>query len=244
MSLGGTVGKTLLLMGVMLLGAILGVYLPHAALTARMLMPLVASGSQFDQVTVPPFFWPGTFAILLAVIGFVAGMFQRAQVILAFPFALVEGMCVASLALATNPHYPGVVLMIAVATCALVVVLLIMSCYDLVSDLSAFKAGVGAAFITMTVGLLVILFLRALGLEAGVPHQTTIIALGIACGIMVFLAQRLLLGFGYIEEGIELGAPKWMEWRAALGLMISLIDIYVMLLLLLGRTARNRGSRT
>jgi len=244
MSLGGTVGKTLFLMGAMLVGATLGVYLPYAALKVRMLMPLVMPGAdRIAQVTVPPFFWPGAFAMILAVIGFIAWTSRRAQVYLAFPFALVQGMCIASGVMATNPRYQGVVLMIAVATCALVVVLLIMNYFSLVSDLSAFQVGVGAAFITMAAGLLVILLLRALGLEAAVPRQTTIISLGIGCGIMFFLAQRLLLGFGYIEEGIEMGAPKWMEWQAALGLMVSLIDIYIMLILLLGKTARNRNSR-
>jgi uncharacterized YccA/Bax inhibitor family protein len=59
----------------------------------------------------------------------------------------------------------------------------------------------------------------------------------------VFLAKELSRSFGYIEDAIELGAPKWMEWRAALGLMVAIIVIYLGLLNTLRKLLRRRPSR-
>ncbi len=60
---------------------------------------------------------------------------------------------------------------------------------------------------------------------------------------LIILAQELSRGFGYIEDAIELGAPKWMEWRAALGFMVAIIFIYVGLLNVLRKVLRSRLSR-
>jgi uncharacterized YccA/Bax inhibitor family protein len=61
---------------------------------------------------------------------------------------------------------------------------------------------------------------------------------------MVFLAQRLALSFRYIEEGVETGAPKWCEWRAAFGLMVALVYIYLAVLNVLRDILRTAKSKT
>jgi uncharacterized YccA/Bax inhibitor family protein len=64
------------------------------------------------------------------------------------------------------------------------------------------------------------------------------------CGFMVYLAQQLALSFRYIDEAADLGAPKWMEWRAALGIMVSLVWIYVAALSFIRQAIRaSRNTR-
>jgi len=48
-------------------------------------------------------------------------------------------------------------------------------------------------------------------------------------GFVVYLAQQLALGFKYIADAAEMGAPQWMEWRAAFCLMVALVFIYITL---------------
>ena len=43
--------------------------------------------------------------------------------------------------------------------------------------------------------------------------------------------------FDFIEKGVERGAPKQLEWRAAFGLMITLIWLYLEVLELLAKVA-------
>ncbi|MBT92410.1 MAG: hypothetical protein CMA61_01220 [Euryarchaeota archaeon] len=41
-----------------------------------------------------------------------------------------------------------------------------------------------------------------------------------------------------MEKGIERGAPKQLEWRAAFGLMVTLIWLYIEILILLSKLSR------
>ncbi len=72
---------------------------------------------------------------------------------------------------------------------------------------------------------------------ASVPfiHGNGIMGIGISGFIVVIAALNLVLDFDFIEEGVEQGAPKFMEWRAALGLMITLVWLYIEILHLLSK---------
>jgi uncharacterized YccA/Bax inhibitor family protein len=50
---------------------------------------------------------------------------------------------------------------------------------------------------------------------------------------------NLLLDFDLIERGVRGAAPKYMEWFAALGLLVTLVWLYLELLRLLGRLRGN-----
>ena len=51
---------------------------------------------------------------------------------------------------------------------------------------------------------------------------------------------NLVLDFDFIENGSEQGAPKYMEWYAAFGLMITLIWLYIEILNLLMKLRSRR----
>lgn len=53
-------------------------------------------------------------------------------------------------------------------------------------------------------------------------------------------ALNLVLDFDFIEHGAQHGAPKYMEWYAAFGLMVTLIWLYIEILRLLSKL---RGRR-
>ena len=46
--------------------------------------------------------------------------------------------------------------------------------------------------------------------------------------------------FDFIERGVQQGAPKQLEWRAAFGLMVTLIWLYLEILKLLAKIAASR----
>ena len=50
---------------------------------------------------------------------------------------------------------------------------------------------------------------------------------------MVLAALSLTLDFARVEAGVDAGAPKFMEWYSAYGLMVTLIWLYMTLLRLL-----------
>jgi len=49
-----------------------------------------------------------------------------------------------------------------------------------------------------------------------------------------------VLDFDFIESGAAQGAPKYMEWYAAFGLMVTLVWLYIEILRLLAKLADRR----
>ena len=60
-------------------------------------------------------------------------------------------------------------------------------------------------------------------------------------GVVVIAALNLVLDFDFIEEGAESGAPKYMEWYGAFGLMVTLIWLYLEILRLLAKLSSRRS---
>ena len=50
---------------------------------------------------------------------------------------------------------------------------------------------------------------------------------------MGIASLNLVLDFDFIEQGAEDGAPRYMEWYAAFGLMVTLIWLYIEIVRLL-----------
>jgi uncharacterized YccA/Bax inhibitor family protein len=53
-------------------------------------------------------------------------------------------------------------------------------------------------------------------------------------------ALNLVLDFDFIEEGTEIGAPKYMEWFGAFGLLVTLVWLYLEILHLLAKLQSRR----
>jgi uncharacterized YccA/Bax inhibitor family protein len=66
-----------------------------------------------------------------------------------------------------------------------------------------------------------------------------LIGLGFSLFVVIIAALNLVLDFDVIETGVRNGAPKYMEWYGAFGLMVTLIWLYLEILRLLDK-ARNR----
>jgi uncharacterized YccA/Bax inhibitor family protein len=61
------------------------------------------------------------------------------------------------------------------------------------------------------------------------------LAIGFSGFVVVIAALNLVLDFDFIEKGVEHGAPKYMEWYAAFGLMVTLVWLYLEILRLLSK---------
>jgi uncharacterized YccA/Bax inhibitor family protein len=63
---------------------------------------------------------------------------------------------------------------------------------------------------------------------------------GINLLVVVIAAANLLMDFDFVQKGSQMGAPKFMEWYGAFGLMVTLVWLYIELLRLLARFAGRR----
>jgi len=54
--------------------------------------------------------------------------------------------------------------------------------------------------------------------------------------VVAIAALNLVLDFDFIERGVQCGAPKYMEWYGAFGIMVTLVWLYLEILRLLSKT--------
>ena len=90
-------------------------------------------------------------------------------------------------------------------------------------------------------GGIALLYLAQLGLNLfhfkGMSFINGSSTMGIvfSVGVVIVAALNLVLDFDFIEQGVEQGAPKYMEWYAAFGLLVTLVWLYLEILRLLGK---------
>ena len=78
------------------------------------------------------------------------------------------------------------------------------------------------------------------GTGIGVIHSSSPMGIIFSLGVVVIAALNLVLDFDFIEEGAEIGAPKYMEWYATFGLLVTLIWLYIEILRLLSKLNSRR----
>jgi uncharacterized YccA/Bax inhibitor family protein len=66
-------------------------------------------------------------------------------------------------------------------------------------------------------------------------HESGSIGIGISTFIVGIAAFNLALDFDVIEQGAATKAPKYMEWYASFGLLVTLIWLYLEVLRLLSK---------
>jgi uncharacterized YccA/Bax inhibitor family protein len=97
---------------------------------------------------------------------------------------------------------------------------------------SRFATGVIAATGGFLLLYLVVWLLSLLGVDFRFLYAPTPLGIGISILIVILGALNLSLDFDFIERSTA-GAPRYMQWYGAFGLMVSLIWIYVSVLRLI-----------
>ena len=72
------------------------------------------------------------------------------------------------------------------------------------------------------------------------PTNSSLMSIWISLFIVVIASANLVIDFDFIEEGAEKGAPKYMEWYGAFGLLMTLIWLYLEILKLLAKTSSRK----
>lgn len=65
--------------------------------------------------------------------------------------------------------------------------------------------------------------------------DNSLLGYGISIFVVALAALNLVLDFERIEVGAESNAPKYMEWYCGMGLLVTLVWLYIEILRLLSR---------
>ena len=156
-------------------------------------------------------------------------------------YAILEGLALGSISYIFNASYEGIVVQAIGLTIAILASLLLAYRSGVIKATENFKLGVFAATGGIFLLYIASFIMSFFGASISVldPTNSSLMSIGISLFIVVIASANLVIDFDFIEEGAEKGAPKYMEWYSAFGLLVTLIWLYLEILKLLAKT-RNR----
>ena len=150
-------------------------------------------------------------------------------------YAMFEGLLLGSVSYMYGQMLDGVVLNAIIITISILISLLVVYKSGLIKVTENFRLGVFAA----TGGILLMYVFAFIGSFFGFnisvfdPTNGSLLSIGISLAVIAIASLNLVLDFDFIEEGAEKGAPKYMEWYGAFGLLVTLVWLYLEILRLL-----------
>ena len=218
MTLSGTVNKSAMLLVLILLSAAFVWDKYDGPQSAGAILPWVMTGA--------------IGGLILALIT----IFKKTWAPVTAPvYALLEGLFLGGISAMFEARFPGIVMQAVGLTFGTLGALLLAYRSGLIRATENFKLGVVAA-----TGGIFLLYLVNFGMGffgKSIPfiHESGWMGIAFSAFVVVIAALNLVLDFDFIESGVEQGAPKYMEWYGAFGLMVTLVWLYLEILRLLAR---------
>jgi len=217
MTLNGTLNKTLIMFGLLLISGTFSWNLTKSLAVNP--MALIIGGAI------------GGLAVAIFTV-----MKPEKSPILAPVYALLEGLFVGAISAKFAMFYSGIVMQAIGLTLSILFIMLVLYRSGVLKATPKFKKGVFIA--TGGVAFFYIINLIAGFLGGGISlFNLGWMGIGISLVIIVIAAMNLIMDFDMIEKGIDSGQPKYIEWYASFGLMVTLIWLYLEILRLLALIA-------
>ena len=150
-------------------------------------------------------------------------------------YAVLEGLFLGGLSSIFEARFPGIAVQAILGTFGTMAGLLLAYRTGLIKATENFRLGVFAATAGIAMLYLVSIVMGFFGKSIPFIHQSGAIGIGFSVFVVIIAALNLVLDFDFIEKGEEVGAPKYMEWYAAFGLLVTLVWLYVEMLRLLSK---------
>jgi uncharacterized YccA/Bax inhibitor family protein len=150
-------------------------------------------------------------------------------------YALVEGVVLGLVSMWFEAGYPGIAIQAVALTFGVLGAMLVLYKTGVIKVTQRFRTGVVAATLAIAAVYLVSILLGLFGVRVPFLYDASPLGILISLAIVAVAALNLVLDFDLIDRGTRSGAPAYMEWYAAFGLLVTLVWLYLELLRLLGR---------
>jgi uncharacterized YccA/Bax inhibitor family protein len=217
MTLQGTVLKTALLVGLL----------------------VIAAGFTWQQVLSGA----GNVAYGLLAVGGLGG-FITAMVTIFYPraspftaplYAVLEGLVLGAISAVFEAQYQGIAIQAMALTIGVLAVMLFLYGTGIIRVTQKFLIGVVAATGAVCLVYVVDMVMSFFGTHIPFIHESGIVGIGFSLLVVVIAALNLVLDFDFIEKGVAHQAPKYMEWYGGFSLLVTLIWMYMEILRLLSK---------
>ncbi len=152
-------------------------------------------------------------------------------------YAVLEGLLLGGLSAIFEASYSGIVMRAVSLTLAVFAAMLFFYRSGIIKVTKKFMMGVFAATAGIALVYLVSFIAGMFGGQMSFLHGNSNFSIGFSLVVVVVAALNLVLDFSFIERAAGSGAPKYMEWYGAFGLMVTLIWLYLEILRLLSKLA-------
>lgn len=156
-------------------------------------------------------------------------------------YALLEGLVLGGMSAIFDLRYPGIAMQAVALTFGTLFALLLAYKAGLIKVTRTFQMGVFAA----TGGIMLFYFAQMILVFFHVSAFSSVngsgaIGIGFSLIVVAVAALNLVLDFNFVEQGVASGAPKYMEWYSAFGIMVTLVWLYLEMLRLLSKLNSRR----
>jgi len=152
-------------------------------------------------------------------------------------YAVFEGLLLGGLSAMFESMYSGIVIRAVALTLAVFAVMLFLYRSGIIKVTKKFMMGVVAATGGVAVVYFISFFAGMFGADMGFLYGSSNFSIGFSLVVVGIAALNLVLDFAFIERTAGSGAPKYMEWYGAFGLMVTLVWLYLEILRLLAKLA-------
>ena len=159
-------------------------------------------------------------------------------------YGLLEGLFLGAISAIMNEafsaRYPGMVMQAVGLTLGVAVAMFLLYSSGIIKVTERFRSVLFTATIGIAIFYLATLVIRMFGVQMDfmMIGNGSLLGIGISLFVVIIAALNLIIDFDMIEQGAQMGAPKYMEWYCAFALMVTIVWLYVEMLKLLSRFSR------
>jgi uncharacterized YccA/Bax inhibitor family protein len=173
------------------------------------------------------------------IIGFISvmvGSFKPHLARIAGPiYALAEGVVLGAISRAYSEQYNGIVLQAVGATLGVFVVMLLLYRSRIIKVTDRTRRIVMGAMMGLMAFYLVSFIIGMFGSMPSFIHDASPMGIAFSLFVAGLAAFNLALDFDMIEKGVANKLPAHMEWFCALGVVVTLVWLYLEILRLLSK---------
>ncbi|HET6254538.1 MAG TPA: Bax inhibitor-1/YccA family protein [Puia sp.] len=162
-------------------------------------------------------------------------------------YAVLEGFALGGLSAFINDmmktKYPNIVMDAVLLTFGAAFAVYLLYNFRIIRATNKFRAIIMSSLLGIVIFYVVNMVLGFFGIH--IPFMqfgdNSVIGIVVNLFVVVIASLSLVLNFDQIETGAQMGAPKYMEWYGAFGLVVTLVWLYLEILQLLSRFSNNRS---
>ena len=191
---------------------------------------------------VQPLIWTG--AIRGLVVALIIIFKKQWAPFLAPAYALLEGLFVGAISAYYNYAFadkaPFIIVTAVGLTFGTAIAMYLLYAARIIRATQKFKAIIFTATVGIAIFYLITMVMRMFGMDVPFIHEGSTFGIIFSLFVVSIAALNLILDFDMIEQGVEAGAPKYMEWYGAFGLLVTIVWLYLEILRLLSKISSRR----